>query len=387
MNLKVAIIHDWLLGVRGGERCLEMFLELFPNADIYTAFCNPEQLTPVINERTIHCSFLNRFPMSREYHRYLLPLYPQAAADLGRKLKAEHEKQAYDLVISISHCLAKNVPVPKGVFHLCYCLTPMRYLWDQYENYFAKRKIEPIARQVVRGLRRWDVAGIDNVDAFVGISDFVAERIKRVYGRKAEVIYPPVRSDWITPRSEYERGSSFLCASAFVPYKRIDAIIEAFALLPNQRLLVVGDGPERTRLRKLAGENVAFLGRVSDERLAQLYRSSRALLFAAEEDFGMIPVEMQAAGRPVICLGKGGALETVKTGQECPTGIYFDTCTPDAIREAIEQFSVLERNFTVDNCITHAKKFGPDVFEDQLVDLLEEHGVLAGHAKKALAII
>jgi glycosyltransferase involved in cell wall biosynthesis len=373
--------------MRGGERCLEAFLEIFPEADIYTAFCNPGEMTPIIRERNIQSSFLNELPRSQSYHRYLLPVYPRAAKSLGRKLQKAHDKEKYDLVISISHCLAKNVPVPKGVFHLCYCLTPMRYLWDQYDNYFGKRKIEPIARQVVRGLRQWDVAGIDNVDAFVGISHFVAERIKRVYRRDASVIYPPVRSDWITPRTKQEKGTSFLCASAFVPYKRIDAVVEAFNLLPDERLLVVGDGPEARRLRNLAGDNVAFLGRVSDQRLAQLYRSSRALLFAAEEDFGMIPVEMQAAGRPVICLGKGGALETVVNSRENGTGIYFDECTPEAIRRAIDEFSVLESNFTVDNCIKHAKKFGPDVFREQLAHVLVEHGVLAGNAKEALATV
>lgn len=386
--LKVAIIHDWLLGMRGGERCLEEFLRVFPDADIYTAFLDSSKLSPLLKEREIETSVLNSLPSSNKYHRYLLPLYPLAAKSISKKLAKNHETKNYDLVISISHCLAKNVRVPEGVFHLCYCLTPMRYLWDQYDAYFGNSKIEPLARAVVKRLRGWDVAGVSNVDAFVSISNFVATRLKKVYGRQSDVIYPPVRSDWITARKEKEKGENFLCASALVPYKNIDKIVQAFNFLPDKKLLVVGDGQERSGIEKLSKRgNVEFLGRVSDEKLAELYQSSKALLFAAEEDFGMIPVEMQAAGRPVICLSKGGALETVENTGKFKTGLYFDSFEPKSIAEAVERFSVCEDEFTVDNCITHAEKFSQFHFRDHLRSLLEKEGVLKRDAKKTLAAI
>jgi len=374
--VRVAIIHDWLLGMRGGERCLEEFLRLYPEADIYTAFLDREKLSPMLKEREIETSILNSLPNSKKYHRYLLPLYPLAAKSLSKKLKANHENKKYDLVFSISHCLAKNVSVPKDAFHVCYCLTPMRYLWDQYNAYFDSSKIEPLARIVVKQLRKWDVAGVSNVDAFVSISNFVASRLKKVYGRESTVIYPPVRSDWIASRKPGEKGQSFLCASALVPYKNIDQIIRAFNFLPNEKLLVVGDGQERSGVERLSTKgNVGFLGRVSDEKLAELYKDSKALIFAAEEDFGMIPVEMQAAGRPVICLSRGGALETVKNTSKFKTGIYFDSPEPKAIAEAVEQFSVSEEEFTVDNCLKHAELFSQFNFRDDLLKLLESNGL------------
>jgi glycosyltransferase involved in cell wall biosynthesis len=371
--MRIAFIHDWLLGMRGGERCLEVLCSMFPEADIYTTFYRPERITSVITQRTVVTSALQRLPKVDRYYRHLLPFYPFAARSLEHAVYLNSFPAKYDLVLSVSHCLAKNVDVPRGTFHLCYCLTPMRYIWDQYDAYFSQHPAEPLIRGVAAGLRRWDYAASKNVDHFVGISDFVRERIRRVYGRGADVIYPPVRSDWIAPREPEEKGEGFLCVSALVPYKNVDKIVRAFNLLPY-KLTIVGSGPERAKLAKIAGDNVAFLSGVPDRELAALYRRSRAMVFAAEEDFGMTPVEMQAAGRPVICYGKGGSLETVSVDHRAPTGVYFHDLAPESIAQAVEDFLSREESFTVENCVKHAEKFSPRSFKTMLVELFDSLG-------------
>lgn len=309
-SYRVAIIHDWLTGMRGGERCLEVFLSLFPDAEVFTLVYQPSAVTPLIRERNVTASFLNLIPGIAKFYRYLLPFYPQAARNIGKKLAQSHQRKPFDMVISISHCAAKNVPVPQGISHLCYCLTPVRYIWDQYDSYFAGKLEEPIVRRLLPRFRRWDIDGAKGVTSFAAISSFVRERIKNYYERDAVVIFPPVRSDWIEPRTAGQEGEGFLCVNALVPYKNVDRIIEAFNH-SGDKLTIVGDGPERVKLESMARPNIRFLRNLTDQELAELYRSSKALIFAAEEDFGMTPVEMQFAGRPVIAYEKGGALETV----------------------------------------------------------------------------
>ncbi len=219
--MRVALIHDWLTGMRGGERCLEVFSDLFPEAELYTLFYNPKQITPEINSLNPSVSSLGKLPGVSNYYRTLLPLYPSAARDLGRKLARSHAERPFDLVLSISHCAAKNIPIPNGVFHLSYCLTPVRYLWDKYDAYFAGKKFEPLIRPIAKQLRNWDSEGALSVNQFIAISEFVRARIQRVYARPSAVIYPPVRTDWIKPRLEGEQGEAFLCVSALVPYKNV----------------------------------------------------------------------------------------------------------------------------------------------------------------------
>ena len=357
--VRVALIHDWLLGMRGGERCLEVLCSMFPDAEIYTLFYDPKGVSACINERRVKASPLSRLPGVSRYYRGLLPLYPLAAKALGRSLAQRHAEQPYDLVISISHCAAKNVPIPRAVPHLCYCLTPVRYLWDQYQSYFAGRWYEPLVRLVAAPLRSWDVRAGTQVTRYVGISRYVSDRIKRYYGRAAGVVYPPVRTDWITPAATAV-GEGFLCVSALVPYKNVDLIIRAFSdprsLAAGRTLTVVGSGPERSKLRELAAgcPAIRFLERLTDADLAKLYRESAALVFAAEEDFGMVPVEMQAAGRPVICYRRGGALETVR---ERETGIFFDEMSVDSLLEALAAFDSRKPEFKVDNCLKNARSF------------------------------
>lgn len=360
--MRTAIIHDWLVGMRGGERCLETLCEMLPNAEIYTAFYDAENISPTITSHAVYTSAFQSLPGVSAYYRYLLPLYPLVAQSLTRRLWANHRENRYDLVISVSHCLAKNVQPPPGVFHLCYCLTPMRYIWDLYESYFGNRRLEPVIRLAARYLRRWDVRSSVSVDAFVGISNYIARRIERVYERRADVIYPPVQDRWFEqpiPAAGEERG--FLCVSALVPYKNVDLIVRTFNELPYE-LTIVGTGPELAALRRLARENIRFIERVSEEELARLYRGTEAMVFAAEEDFGITPVEVQACGRPVICYARGGALETVSADPQQPSGVFFDQLTVSSLASAISEYFQRKHDFSAATCRQQARQFSEERF-------------------------
>lgn len=373
--MRTAIVHDWLLGMRGGERCLEVLCLMFPEADLFTAFYDPKAVTPLISSRRVYAGKFNSLPAIKNYYRYLLPLYPLVADDLSRLLLKQHEESPYDLVISVSHCLAKNVAVPADVFHLCYCLTPMRYIWDQYNAYWSKSRLEPVMRLLAPRLRNWDSGCADRVDHFACISRFVADRIQKVYDRQATVLYPPVRTDWLVSREPDDVGEGFLCVNALVPYKNVNVIVEAFNEL-GYPLTIVGRGPEEKKLKALAKSNICFRSQLADEELAELYRKSQALVFAAEEDFGMVPIEMLAAGRPVICYGRGGALETVVSDEESPAAILFDELSPTAVARAVEEFTIRHREFTVDNCLEQSRKFSLIRFQREFGELLSKLGIL-----------
>lgn len=362
-NVKVAIVHDWLTGLRGGEKCLLAFLSLYPNADVYALFHVPGATSPVIDEKITGTSFLQNIPGIRRYYRYLLPLYPRAIKSISL--------DGYDLVISLSHAAAKNVRVPEKTRHICYCFTPMRYIWDQTEAYFGK--LTPLLRPIIRSLQVWDRKGSERPDRFIAISDFVRERVRKYYSRDAEVIYPPVDTSWIQPINEYTPGEAFLCAGALVPYKRIDVAIEAFNKL-GLPLWIAGSGPEEKRLRRLARTNILFLGRVPDWDLAELYRRSRALIFPGVEDFGMIPVECMASGRPVIALDEGGARETVHglriqessgIDQSAVTGVFYRRehgFHSESLERAVRLFLNMEEDFSPRACIERARSFSPEKF-------------------------
>jgi glycosyltransferase involved in cell wall biosynthesis len=376
--MKTAIVHDWLVGMRGGERCLEVIASIFPGADIFTLFYDPSGISESINRHRVVPSHLNKLPGVDGYYRHLLPFYGFGVSDLGRKIErlgpasAETAFGGYDLVISISHCVAKNIRVPNSVPHLCYCLTPVRYLWDQYDAYFAGRPIEPLIRLVAGRLRRRDVEGSKSVNKFVAISRFVAERISAVYGRSSSVVYPPVRTDWITPAHNMPAGDApFLCASALVPYKNVHLAVDAFNQLALP-LLVVGAGPEERRLKAMAGKTIKFVSRLSDQELSHCFSESKALVFAAVEDFGMVPVEIQAAGRPVIALGQGGALETVIGSGTKQTGIFFPQATTDSLIGAVEDFMSRQQEISVDNCISQGQSFSEARFVDGFISSLDD---------------
>src|SRR5437016_5659390 len=342
-GVRVALVHDWLTGMRGGERCLEVFAELFPTADLFTLLHVPGSVVPVIERRRITTSFIQRLPAAATRYRQYLPLFPAAIA--------RFDLRGYDLVLSSSHCVAKGVRVGPGALHVSYCYTPMRYVWDLYDDYFGPRSGSgPLVRTampaVAAALRRWDRRTSAGVHHFVAISGHVARRIRRCYGREADVIHPPVDVARFDVADE-NPGDFYLVVSALAPYKRIDLAIGAARRL-GRRLLIVGTGPEERRLKALAGPGVEFLGWRDDREVAELYARCRAVLFPAVEDFGIVPLEAAAAGRPTIALGRRGVLETMiglGADHAAPTAVFFGEPTVEALADAIHAFETAEDRF------------------------------------------
>jgi glycosyltransferase involved in cell wall biosynthesis len=370
---RVALVHDWLTGMRGGERCLEAVCELFPEAPLFTLLHVPGSVSPTIERRRIVTSFVQRLPAAATRYRHYLPLFPAAVRGLSLA--------GFDVVLSLSHCVAKAVRVPPGALHLCYCFTPMRYVWDLEADYadgagwLTRLALPPVAA----ALRRWD-RRTDGVHEFVAISRHIGERIRRVYGRDAGVIYPPVELDRFQIASAID--DYYLVVSALVPYKRVDLAVRA-ATRTGRRLLVVGRGPEEARLRALAGPTVTFLGWRSDAEVAQLYARCRAVLFPAVEDFGIVPLEAAAAGRPTLALAQGGALETM-VGLEAgapPTAVFFGEQTVDALAGAIATFEAAAHRFEPKALRAHAAGFDRPRFAQRIRDWVDGRWAAAGGAR------
>ena len=367
-NPRVALVHDWLNGMRGGEKCLEVLCELFPDAHLYTLFYQQGKLSPTIEAMDIRCSWLRMMPFVRSKYRYYLPLMPWAIESL--------DMRDYDLIISLSHCVAKGVCPRDGATHLCYCFTPMRYVWDMYEQYFGEGR-GGIAAKVMPffadRLRRWDITAGDRVSRFIAISEHVRKRIGRCYSRDADLIYPPV--DCSKFQVGREVGEYYLIVSAFAPYKRIDVAVEAFRR-SGRPLKIVGAGQNEAELRAMAADNVEFLGWRPDDELAKLYAGCRAFIFPGEEDFGITPLEAQASGRPVIAYAKGGALETVIAPDDIdgrrPTGLFFGEQTAEALNAAIAAF---ERNdvFDPQAARENALRFDRSVFKAQMKEYIRNY--------------
>jgi glycosyltransferase involved in cell wall biosynthesis len=371
--MRVALVHDWLNGMRGGEKVFEVLCELFPQADVFTLFYEPQRVSPVIRTMKVHEWWAaKRLPFARRYYRWLLPFFPSAVENFPI--------EGYDLVVSTSHCVAKGVrPKPETTPHICYCFTPMRYLWDKFDDYFGdvRRPASWVMRMLRPHLQKWDVRTAVRVTHFLAPSEYVRERIRRIYSRDAIVLPPPV--DWAR-YSIIERvpADFFLVVSALEPYKRVDVAIEACNRL-GVALKVVGRGTQEKWLRRLAGPTVEFLGWVSDAELAALYSCARALLFPSDEDFGIVPVEAMASGCPVIAYRKGGALETVVEGH---TGIFFDEQTPESLATAIQQFESM--TFDEEFGRRHAQRFDRETFRQRLHDTIEK---LLGLSSGAFAAI
>ena len=327
----MALVHDWLTGMRGGERSLEPIAAAYPGAELFTLLHVPGAVSPAIEGRRIHTSIVQRLPAARRYYRNYLPIFPFAIEGFSF--------DRFDLVLSFSHCVAKSVVTPGHARHLCYCFTPMRYAWDQFDAYFGPARVGPAAsavlRRVMARLARWDRATAARPNRYLAISQHVARRIRRYYNREATIVYPPANTEFFTPDAAVPPGDAFLIVSALVPYKRIELAMEG-ARLAGARLRIVGDGPERAALERQAGPHVEFLGRLSDEQIRDEYRRAAAAVLPGEEDFGIVPVEAQACGRPVVALARGGALETVIDGE---TGILAQEPTAAAFAAAFDRLA------------------------------------------------
>ena len=360
---RVVLVHDWLTGMRGGEKVLEMLCVTYPDADLLTLFPVPGSVSPAIERLRPRSSILTYLPGIRRFYRYCLPIFPHVIE--------QFDLDQYDLVISTSHCAAKAVVKTGRARHLCYCFTPMRYAWDQFDAYFPEERVGPLANRLLRpvlgALARWDAATAGRVDRYVAISQHVASRIRRYYNRGAIVIYPPVDTEFYCPDGTAPEDF-LLIVSALVPYKRIDLAVEA-SRLTGIPLRIVGDGPERERLMSLAaggGATVEFLGTVSDDDIRGLYRRAAAVLLPGEEDFGIAPVEAQACGRPVVALARGGALETVIDGV---TGVLVVEPSPQAFAAGI--LRARETSFDPGAVRAHAVKFDRSVFSRSIQATIE----------------
>jgi glycosyltransferase involved in cell wall biosynthesis len=339
--------------MRGGEKVLLSLARLYPEAPIYTLLHVPGSVTPELEQRTIHTSFIQRLPGVERRYRNYLPLFPWAIS--------RFDLSAFDLVISSSHCVAKGVRVRPDAVHLCYCHTPMRYVWDRYDDYFGPDRLaaplRPLMRLIAKALRAWDVRTAAGVTGFVANSAYVAGRIKRYYARNAEVLQPPVDVDFFTPD---ERPAAYdLVVSALVPYKRLDLVLDAYRGT-GRPLRVVGQGPERERLAALAPPEVQFVGAVDDERLRDLYRGARVVIMPGIEDFGIVPLEAMACGRPAIVYAEGGGIESVVEGQ---TGLVFREHTARALRAAVDSLEAMR--FNRDTLRARAAAFSRQTFEQR----------------------
>lgn len=399
--MKIAIVHDWLTGMRGGEKCLEVLCRRFPEAELFTLLHHRGSASPTIEAMRIRTSFLQRFPGARRHYRYLLPLMPWAV----ERLRIPEDT---DLVVSFSHAVAKSVQPPPGVPHLCYCFTPMRYAWHLRDDYFGDEEqtaeegepnvseskvfstrvrgpIEHAREIVLNRIRDWDRRTSDRVTHYVASSHAVARRLAECYERPSRVIYPPVDTDFFTPQ-ETPREDFYLCVSALVPYKRLELAVRACDQL-GRRLKVIGSGPELNRLQTMAGPYVELLGWQPDEVIRDHYRRCRALLFPGREDFGLVPLEAQACGAGVIAYRADGATETVISAEETDhtgTGLFFDEQSPEAMSEAIGKWELIQSRHNPEVSRRHAERFAKQHFEKQLIDYMVD---VVSNSKAAVATV
>lgn len=359
----IALVHEWFTALAGSERVVEQFCELYPDADLHAIYAEPEVVaaTDYLRNRRLTTSFIKHLPGTAEHFRSYLLLMPLAVEqfDLSR----------YELVISSNHAAAKGVLTGPDQLHISYVHTPIRYAWDLQHQYLRESGLSSglkgwIAKWMLHKMRIWDYRTAAGVDHFVANSQYIARRIRKVYGRNADVVYPPV--DVSRFPLQRQKDSFYLTASRLVPYKKVDLIVSAFARMPDRRLVVVGDGPEIEKIKNSAGPNVEMLGYQPFAVLQDLMQRARAFVFAAEEDFGIIPVEAQASGTPVIALGKGGALETVRgLGSEHPTGVFFEQQTVEELIRAVRTFEAHEGEFEPEQCRNNALRFSTPRFREE----------------------
>ena len=369
--MRVAIVHEWLATYAGSERVLEQLIACFPEADVFSVVdFLPEESRGFLQGRPVRTSFIQKLPFARRAFRHYLALMPLAVE--------QFDLSGYDLVLSSSHAVAKGVLTGPDQFHISYIHSPMRYAWDLQHQYLRETKLDrglksALVRWMLHRLRLWDARTATGVDVFVANSRYIARRIKKTYGRDSVVVPPPVDVDSFTPSRDKE--DFFLVVSRFVPYKRVNLVVEAFAAMPEHRLVVVGDGPERARVRAAArgAPNIEFRGEAPQEELVRLTRRARAVLCAAEEDFGISMVEAQACGTPVIAYGRGGARDiVVDLDAERPTGLFFEPQNAEAIARAVRQFEVVGGRITVEACRENALRFSRAKFRSRMLALVED---------------
>jgi glycosyltransferase involved in cell wall biosynthesis len=358
--LKIAIVHDWFTTYAGSEKCVESFTNIWPQADVYTLFnfLNPEQKKIIMKDKVPVTSSLQNWRFVKKYYRKLLPLFPYAIE--------QFDLSNYDLVISSSHAVAKGVLTNSNQLHINYCHTPVRYAWDLTHQYLNESGLSRgvrglIAKSILHYIRMWDVTASNRVDYFVANSNYIAGRIKKIYRRDSEVIYPPVDTSHFSLQTKKE--NYYLAASRFVPYKRIDLIVKAFSMMPDKQLIVIGEGPDEDKIKLEASSNIKFLGYQSNEKLREYIQNAKAFIFAADEDFGIMIIEALSCGTPVIAYNRGGAAETIVDNK---TGIHFSEQSAVSIKDAVDKF---ENNLKMFNPVLlseYARQFDRKVFEEKI---------------------
>jgi len=363
--MRTAIVYEWLVTYSGGERLLEQIINLYPEADLFSLVeFLPEDKKFFIKNKKVKTSFIQRLPFARKKYRSYLPLMPLAAESF--------DLSSYELIISVSHCVAKGVKVRKDQKHICVCCSPVRYAWDLRGQYLEETGLNRglrgfLANFLLDRIKAWDLKTLYRVNEFVAISDYIAERIKRNYSRDSVVIYPPVDVEKFALAEKKE--DFYLTASRMVPYKRIPLIVKAFSAMPEKKLVVIGDGPEFGKAKAAAGGNVEFLGYRDDGVMKDYMQRAKAFVFAAEEDFGIAPVEAQACGTPVIAYGKGGAKETIV---EDKTGLFFNEQTPESLIEAVNRFESTPGAFVPSEIRRNAERFSIERFKREFKEFVEE---------------
>jgi len=367
--MRVAIVCDWLVVYAGAERVLEQILKIYPDADLFCLvdFLPKDQRSFIMDKKT-HTSFIQNLPRAKKNYRSYLPLMPLAIEQL--------DVSAYDLVISSSHAVAKGVLTGPDQVHISYVHSPIRYAWDLQHQYLQEANLTRgmkgwTAKAILHYIRLWDYRTAHGVDHFIANSEFIARRIKKVYGREADVVYPPVDVDAYEMCED--KDDFYLTASRMVPYKKIKLIVEAFNEMPDKQLVVIGDGPEYGKIKEIAKGNIVLMGYQPFAVLKEKMQKAKAFVFAAEEDFGITPVEAQACGTPVIAYGKGGALETIR-GQECEdsTGLFFYRQTTEAIIEVVRSFETLSTDIVPQICRNNAERFSTERFLTDMRSYIDE---------------
>ncbi|WP_314018742.1 glycosyltransferase family 4 protein [Stutzerimonas degradans] len=366
--MKIAIVHDWLVTYAGAERVLAALCETWPEADLFAVidFLSDEDRARLGGKRAT-TTFIQQLPKARSAYQKYLPLMPLAIEQL--------DMSAYDLVISSSHAVAKGVLTGPNQLHISYVHSPIRYAWDLQHQYLHEASLDrgmkaKLARMLLHYMRMWDQRTASGVDEFIANSHFIAKRINKSYRRQSTVIYPPVDTSRFTLHEAKE--DFYLTASRMVPYKKIPLIVEAFAAMPDKRLVVIGTGPEMERVREVAGANVTLMGYQSDEVLRQYMQRARAFVFAAEEDFGIAPIEAQACGTPVIAFARGGVLETIRgLEHEKPTGVFYPEQSIDSIVAAVRTFETHRQRISASNCRSNAERFGGERFKQEIKAFVE----------------